>query len=211
MSQWGKTDNAANSVNWGPSLVKKTSNTTNQTALFGNTTPDAFISGTTIGQYGVSSNEAVSTDGVVHAGWVLKKEGSGGRAGRVHYETLVAGGSITGDADGATIPDAVLKFTTQPTNQTGNSAANETVTFTALATATPAGPTVTYLWQYTTTPGDANTFATTAAVAGFSGQTTGNLSVNTAVIATGTLVRAVASATGTTSVNSNSATLTVTA
>ena len=32
-----------------------------------------------------------------HAGWVLRKEGSGGRAGRVQVETLVAMGSMTGD------------------------------------------------------------------------------------------------------------------
>jgi hypothetical protein len=34
-----------------------------------------------------------------HAGWVLRKEGTGGRAGRVHIETLVAMGSMTGDGD----------------------------------------------------------------------------------------------------------------
>lgn len=33
------------------------------------------------------------------AGWNLRKEGSGGRAGRVHYECLVAMGSITGGTD----------------------------------------------------------------------------------------------------------------
>ncbi|CAB4162252.1 hypothetical protein UFOVP787_24 [uncultured Caudovirales phage] len=32
--------------------------------------------------------------GVSHAGWVLRTEGTGGRAGRVHYETLVAMGSL---------------------------------------------------------------------------------------------------------------------
>lgn len=32
--------------------------------------------------------------GVAHAGWVLRKEGQGGRAGRVQYETLVAMGSL---------------------------------------------------------------------------------------------------------------------
>jgi hypothetical protein len=32
--------------------------------------------------------------GVAHAGWVVRKEGTGGRAGRVHYETLVAMGSL---------------------------------------------------------------------------------------------------------------------
>jgi hypothetical protein len=33
------------------------------------------------------------------AGWNLRKEGSGGRAGRVHYECLVAMGSISGGTD----------------------------------------------------------------------------------------------------------------
>jgi hypothetical protein len=36
---------------------------------------------------------------VPHAGWVQRTKGTGGRAGRVQYETLVAGSSITGDAD----------------------------------------------------------------------------------------------------------------
>lgn len=31
---------------------------------------------------------------VTHAGWVVRREGTGGRAGRVHYETLVAMGTI---------------------------------------------------------------------------------------------------------------------
>lgn len=31
---------------------------------------------------------------VTHAGWVVRREGTGGRAGRVQYETLVAAGSI---------------------------------------------------------------------------------------------------------------------
>jgi hypothetical protein len=44
---------------------------------------------------------------VAHAGWVLRKEGTGGRTGRVTYETLVASGSITSDAaDDATFKDA---------------------------------------------------------------------------------------------------------
>ena len=33
-------------------------------------------------------------NGVAHAGWVLRTEGTGGRAGRVQYETLVAMGSL---------------------------------------------------------------------------------------------------------------------
>lgn len=45
--------------------------------------------------------------GVTHAGWVLRTVGSGGRAGRVQYETLVAMGSMTGDAsDDTVLPDS---------------------------------------------------------------------------------------------------------
>lgn len=38
-----------------------------------------------------------ATGGSQHAGWVRRTVGTGGRAGRVQYETLVAMGSITGD------------------------------------------------------------------------------------------------------------------
>lgn len=34
-----------------------------------------------------------------HTGWVLRTEGTGGRSGRVQYETLVAMGSMSGDGD----------------------------------------------------------------------------------------------------------------
>ena len=37
------------------------------------------------------------TSTVTHAGWVRRTVGTGGRAGRIQYETLVAMGSITGD------------------------------------------------------------------------------------------------------------------
>jgi hypothetical protein len=38
-----------------------------------------------------------ATGGSQHAGWVRRTVGTGGRAGRVQYETLVAMGSMTGD------------------------------------------------------------------------------------------------------------------
>jgi hypothetical protein len=46
-------------------------------------------------------------EGVAHAGWVLRTVGTGGRSGRVQYETLVAMGSISTDAsDDNPLPDA---------------------------------------------------------------------------------------------------------
>ena len=43
---------------------------------------------------------------VAHIGWVKKTVGTGGRAGRVHYETLVAASSISGDAEDVATPDS---------------------------------------------------------------------------------------------------------
>ena len=64
--------------------------------------------------YGVSTDEmayantgSTEADGIAHAGWNLRTEGTGGRSGRVFYETLVAGSSITGDnvADDSKLPE----------------------------------------------------------------------------------------------------------
>lgn len=53
---------------------------------------------------GTEGQESVSN--IAHAGWVRRTTGTGGRAGRVHLETLVAMGSITGDqADDRQFPD----------------------------------------------------------------------------------------------------------
>jgi hypothetical protein len=41
-----------------------------------------------------------------HAGWVRRTVGTGGRAGRVTFETLVAMGTIAGDAEDDVLPDA---------------------------------------------------------------------------------------------------------
>jgi hypothetical protein len=43
---------------------------------------------------GVATSSASEYTGITHSGWVLRTEGSGGRAGRVQYETLVATGTI---------------------------------------------------------------------------------------------------------------------
>jgi hypothetical protein len=216
MAQWGNTDDAANSVIWAVSNLNKTANTANRNALFGNTTPDAYYDGVTIGQFGVDVAEmraarASGNDRPAASGWVLRTVGSGGRAGRAQMETLVAMRSITGDAEDVVFPDFALLITTQPEDATANGAADEQAVFTVSAESVPTGASITYLWQYTTTPGDTDTFATTAAVSGFSGQTTTSLTVNANTIPDETLVRVVVSAVGADSVTSDAALLTVTA
>ena len=212
MPLWGNTDDAANSTISAASQVNKTPNTANQTDLFGNTTPDAYFTGATIGQFGVDGGEmeAARATGVkpAHAGWILRTEGSGGRAGRVHQEVLVAMRTITGDAEDAVYPDFTLFITAQPEGASANSDADETGVFTVSADSAPEGATLTYLWQFSTDTG--NTFATTVAVSGFAGQTTDELTVSANTIADGTLVRCVVSAAGADSVTSDAAELTVT-
>lgn len=101
MGQWGNTDDSANSVIWANTTLNVTAN---QIALFGNTTVSAIIANAQVGVFGVSTDEIANTASgaeglkIPHAGWVLRKEGRGGRAGRTHYEVLVAMSSITGDA-----------------------------------------------------------------------------------------------------------------
>jgi hypothetical protein len=55
----------------------------------------------------MSANSGVGeSHAVTHAGWVKRTAGTGGRAGRVSYETLVAGSSITGDSvDDTKLPE----------------------------------------------------------------------------------------------------------
>jgi hypothetical protein len=81
------------------------------------TAGDATIQGETATGYVVSGGNKGT--GIAHAGWVLRTEGTGGRAGRVQYETLVAMGSLgqnaakygtaattTDAADDTFLPDA---------------------------------------------------------------------------------------------------------
>ena len=63
-----------------------------------------FVATLGSGDDGEGGNAAAT---VTHAGWVRRTIGTGGRAGRVFQETLVAMGSITGDqADDRRYPDA---------------------------------------------------------------------------------------------------------
>lgn len=207
MAQWGNTDDAANSVNWAPTSVKLTPNTANRDALFGNTTADAFITGVTVGQFGADTNEiqakrAAGVASPTHAGWVLRTVGSGGRAGRVMHETLVAFGSLTSDAEDVILPDFTIAISGQPSNATANTSASQTNTFTVVATSTPS-TTLSYQWTYA----NGATIASGANV----GTTTGaTLTVNSAVQTTNAAFKVSVSATGATTVVSSNATLTIT-
>jgi hypothetical protein len=56
--------------------------------------------------FGMGSSGKVGSGLNAHIGWVKKTVGTGGRAGRVTYETLVAGSSISGDGEDLSSPDS---------------------------------------------------------------------------------------------------------
>lgn len=95
MAQWSNDDTKTGMPTWAGALVKKTPNTANRDAMFQNTTASAFVTGQTVGLYGVDAAEmAAGANGakVAHSGIILRRVGSGGRSGRVQTEVLVAGG-----------------------------------------------------------------------------------------------------------------------
>lgn len=147
MSQWEMDESAANSVIWAAAQLKVAPNTSNRDALFGNTTANAFIDGVTTGMFGVDDAEIAAANGsVAHTGWVLRTVGSGGRAGRVQTEVLVAGG-ITSDAEDTIYADAIIYIDTQPANASANATADEQATFTVVASSIP-NTALTYAWTY---------------------------------------------------------------
>jgi len=144
MPLWGNQDAASNSTIFAPTSVKLAPNSANRDNLFDNTTADAFITGVTVGQFGVDGNEVAANPGIAHTGWVLRTEGSGGRAGRVMTEVLVAGGIGSDASDDTPMPDAKLTIATQPANTSANSSNNQTATFSVVASVAPGSATPTY-------------------------------------------------------------------
>jgi hypothetical protein len=88
MASWGKADAASSAPLWACHLVNLAPTASNRTNLFEDADADNFISGVTIGLFNYADGEVPA--GAAHAGWNLKVTGSGGRASRVIYTTLVA-------------------------------------------------------------------------------------------------------------------------
>ena len=212
MAQWGNTDDAANSVLWAAAQLKVPANTDNQTALFGNTTSGGFVTGATVGQYGVDAAEAQAARAgantkSAHAGWVLRTVGSGGRAGRVHNEVLVAMSTITGDAEDVRFPDYKINITSQPANATGDISNNDIVTFTVGAVSVPSGATLAYKWQ----SWNGSAFADITDAGAYSNSATATLSVLANTASNGEIYRVQVSTTGAPNAVSSNATLTLVA
>lgn len=111
MAQWTMTDNANGAPSWANTTLNVAKN---RDELYANVTIGAARANIAYGTFGVSTSEMAFANNtseankVPHAGWVLRTQGQGGRAGRVHYEVLIAASSITGDnnnKDDAKLPE----------------------------------------------------------------------------------------------------------
>lgn len=95
MAQWGNTDDAANSVLWATTYVNKTPNTTNQSALFGNTTIGAFVAGEAVGQFGLDATEIRVSGNAAVQQYIITNPGSGYAANAAVTVANSSGGSNT--------------------------------------------------------------------------------------------------------------------
>lgn len=204
MALWGKSDAASNTSIFTANQLKKAANSANKAALYGNTTANAFIDGTTTGVFAVDANEIAAGGGkVAHTGWILRTVGQGGRAGRVQTEVLVAGGIITDGSDDAVYPDYTLRFSTQPVSNTTEAADSE-ISFVVVAESVPAGANIAYKWYQS-----ANGNVYVPAAAGTTGNTTDTLVVANNTPVDGYFYQVVISATGAANVTSTSVTANV--
>ncbi len=88
MSSWTTASSAAGAPLWAATMLNVAPSSANRTSLYENASAGTFISGATHGLFNYNDSETQSGK-VAHSGWVLKTTGSGGRAGRVSYTTLV--------------------------------------------------------------------------------------------------------------------------
>lgn len=201
MAQWGSTDDAANSVLWATTQVNLPANTTNQTALFGNTTVGGFKNNNVamnkaVGQFGLDATEInVSNSSVVS--YITLFGGSGYSAnalvtvsgnatanglntlGRISVLAVLAGNSYTTAPTVSVAAPAAINITANSTGfsnttdtiaiATANSkfAVNDKVLYTVPASNTAIAPLVSGTYYYinfanttavalTTAPGAAN-------------------------------------------------------
>ncbi len=212
MPAWGNYDNAANTPLWSTAAVKVAPTAVNTANLFQNTTvgywEDALPNGgdrlanTAVGIFGVDNFEADVNDQVAHSGWVLRKTFTGGRAGRVQQEVLVAMSNMITDNTSPIYPDATITISSQPSQNTANTVLGNTATFRVTASITEGNTAAPLTYQWFAANGISNTYSTvsngTPANTTYTGATSAALVVTpTFTDADNWYYRVVVSATGT--------------
>lgn len=115
MALWSSTDANTGAPKWGGAGGLGVS--ANGRTLYANTQTSAFVAGANVGIFGVDTNEIANTSATskaskpAHAGWILRKAGTGNRVGRVQTEVLVAMGSMSGDGSASANDDVIFQDT----------------------------------------------------------------------------------------------------
>jgi len=156
MPLYGNNDVASNTPLWILNQLGQGYSANNVNAAYGNVVSGIYTTNATKGVFAVSSREQSVLNGnnqinlpanaaPAHSGWVLRTVGSGGRAGRVHYEVLVANRSINGDgADNNIFPNTRIGVTGPSSS---NLARGNVVNFVISSGSEPGGQSLTYQWQ----------------------------------------------------------------
>jgi len=148
--------------------------------------------------FGINAAEA---PGGVTPGWVKVTNGTGGRAGRTQYETLVAFGDPAKPSESSDLDTGLFGVITLSTVADQEAASGEAEAFSVTATTTNS-VTATFQWQVQT--------GGTGAFADINGATASTLTIGDNSGLDGNRYRCVVSGTGATTVTSNSALLTET-
>ena len=140
-------DNSANVPLWAAATVNLKPDSANAISMFGNTTANAFITGQTIGIFGVNADEASASHSPA-TGWIKRVVGSGGRAGRVTQEVLIALSGMLGDNENVVYPNALITITSQPANGSAKPGAGNTITYSVVANSSNTAAPLNYYWQF---------------------------------------------------------------
>ena len=115
-----------------------------------------------IGVFAVDAFEADVNDQVAHSGWVQRTTFTGGRAGRVQQEVLVALSQVITDNTSPIYPDATITISSQPSQNTANTVLGNTATFRVTASITEGNTAAPLTYQWFAANGISNTYSTVA-------------------------------------------------
>lgn len=207
MAQWSNNDAASNTPIWvlDQLSLDKDDVANTKADLFNNSANIVPPANNIAGVFGVDPAEAAAAPGVAHAGWVLRTEGTGGRAGRVQYETLVAMSEFVGDSENVAFPQARIIIVTEP-SYSGVGAGNA-VNLMVVAKSLPEGVALSYHWQVDGGPGSL-TFANVAnsgVYASANGNTSATLSISNNITLNANTYRVMITAAGANTVYSANA------
>ena len=164
MSQWKNTDSAGNSVIWAPTSVRLAPNTTNRNNLYENTTPNAFTTNQTVGQFAVDTTEMNNSNGSI-VSFQITNPGSG--------YFVNAAVTVSGNATSNAEANSTGRIATVHVNTAGSGYSGAVPTVTVAAPAAQTFNSNTALYSdatFNSATGVANTteFITTASAHGFS-------------------------------------------